>query len=281
MRKLLSLMVAGLFTLTLVGCEEVPTDATSSNSSSSMLNTNAPFPVLHQGFEHDTEPWVDQDVPGALGWCGTIERVDRGSGAVMPSAGTGHAIVQDGACNEFWAGVFGEAFTSAPASLHPDVLSTTWPPSGFVQQLDIYLDPEGVDDGLVFLYANSLCVLAEDDTCATSDTDASVFDFRYFAVAVTAEEDALSIAGHQVTEAGWYTFRHVFGSEADGTLTVDFELRQDGRTLATKSIEGTFLTEESTSAFDVGDLGSGYIWFVSIADGLELPIDEHRLLQGS
>lgn len=281
MRKLTSLLIAGVVALGLGACEEVPTDLESSSSSSSMLDTNAPFPVLHQGFEHDTEPWVDQDVPGALGWCGTIERLDGDAGEVPPSAGAGHATVRNGGCNAFWTGVFGEAFTSAPASLHPDALSTTWPSSGFVQQLDIHLDPEGADDGLVFLYANSLCVLADDGTCATSDDDAGVFDFRYFAVPVTAAEGTLDVAGHEVTEAGWYTFRHVFDSEADGTLTVDFELRKDGRTLARQPLEGTLLTGEETSDLDVGDLGSGYVWFVAIADGLELPIDEHRLRQGS
>jgi hypothetical protein len=245
-----------------------------------MLNANAPFPTLHQGFEHDTEPWVDREVAGGLGWCGSIERVDRGAGEVTPSAGSGFATVEDGACNAFWTDVFGEAFTSAPASLHPDALSAVWPASGFVQELDVHLDPAAASDGLHFLYANSLCVLADDGTCATSDTDAGVFDFRYFAVAVTADGGTLSVAGHEVNEAGWYTFRHVFGSEADGALTVDFQLVQDGQALVTEPIAGTLLTGESTSDLDVDDLGSGYVWFVSVADGLELPIDEHRVRQG-
>lgn len=281
MRKLSSLIVAGLLVLAPGACDEAPTELGTNESSSSMQNSNSPFPVFHQGFNHDTEGWVDRDDPGGLGWCGTIERLDRGTGAVTPSAGRGYATVEDGACNDFWTGVFPEGFTSAPASLDPDLLSTTWPASGFVQQLDIYLDPDETAEGLTFIYANSVCVLAEDDTCPTSETDAGVFDFRYFAVVVTADGNAIDVAGHEVDEAGWYTFRHVFDSAEDGSLTVDFQLVKNGRTLATESIGSTLLSGESTSNFDVDDLGSGYIWFVSVADGLELPVDEHRLRRGS
>lgn len=283
--RVMSLALATLV-VAAMGCEQAPTDPETadassvaeedaSTSSSAMMNSDAPFPVFHQGFEQDTEAWVDASDPGPLGWCGSIDRVPRGSGSVMPSAGRAHATVEDGACNEFWTGVFGSAFTSAPASLDPDLLSTGWPASGFVQELDIYLDPGETGDGVAFIYANSLCVFGPDpDPCGVD------FDFRYFAVVVTASEGAMDVAGHQVTEAGWYTFRHVFGSEADGTLTVDFQLVDDGRTLHTEPIEGTLLTGESTSDFDVDDLGSGYVWFVSVADGLALPIDQHQLRPG-
>lgn len=283
--------LASLVLTTLVvaamGCDQAPTDPETadaasvadrdaSTSSSAMMNSNAPFPVFHQGFEQGTEAWVDESDPGPLGWCGSIDRVPRGSGSVMPSAGRAHAAVEDGACNEFWTGEFGSEFTSAPASLDLDLLSTGWPASGFVQELDIYLNPAETDDGVAFIYANSLCVFGPDTEPCGVD-----FDFRYFAVVVTAGEGALDVAGHAVTEAGWYTFRHVFGSEADGTLTVDFQLLEDGRTLHTEPIESTLLTGESTSDFDVEDLGSGYIWFVSIADGLALPIDQHQLRPGN
>lgn len=298
MRKLLSLMVAGLLVLTVGACEETPTDVDLSPSPESMTNSNADFPVFHQGFEHNTEPWVDQDDEGLLGWCGTIERIDRRDGVdPAPSAGRGYATVENDGCNGFYRGIFGEAFTSAPASgPNPDLSSTRFPESGFVQQVDIYLDPEhpagnetavigpdggfavtGTDD-VVFNYANSLCVLGEDGTCPL-DAFENV-DFRYFAVQVTKENEDLFVAGREVKEAGWYTFRHVFGSD-DGALTVDFELVKDGRALFTESIESTFLSGEATSDLEVSDLGSGYVWFVSVADGLELPIDEHRLRPGS
>lgn len=270
-----------------MACDQAPTDpetvdassvadGDASKSSSAMMNSNAPFPVFHQGFEHDTEAWIDGSDPGPLGWCGSIERVPRGSGSVMPSAGSAHATVEDGACNAFWTGVFGSEFTSGPASSDLNLLSTGWPASGFVQELDVYLDPAETDDGVAFIYANSLCVFGSDPEPCGVD-----FDFRYFAVVVTAREGAMDVAGHPVTEAGWYTFRHVFGSQGDGTLTVDFQLMDDGRPLHSAPVEGTLLTGESTSDFDVEDLGSGYIWIVSIADGLALPIDQHQLRPGS
>lgn len=298
MRRLLSTTVAALLALTLGACEETPTDVDVSPSSESMTNSNADFPVLHQGFNHDTGPWVDQGDEGLLGWCGTIEQIDRRDGVdPAPSAGRGYATVENGGCNEFYREIFGEAFTSAPASgPNPDLSSTTFPESGFVQQVDIYLDPAhpagnetvvigpdggfalaGTDD-VVFNYANSLCVLGDDGTCPLDTFDD--VEFRYFAVPVTKNEGDLLVAGRKVEEAGWYTFRHVFGSD-DGALTVVFELVQDGRPLFTESIENTLLTGEATSDFDVSDLGSGYVWFVSVADGLELPIDEHRLRPGS
>lgn len=283
MRRLLSTTVAALLALTLGACEETPTDVDVSPSSESMTNSNADFPVFNQGFNHDTEPWVDQDDEGLLGWCGTIERIDRRDGVdPSPSAGRGYATVENGGCNEFYRGVFGEVFTSAPASgPNPDLSSTEFPESGFVQQLDVYLDPGDLADdgpGVVFNYANSLCVLGDDGTCPL-DTFEDV-DFRYFAVPVTKEEGDLLVAGRKVEEAGWYTFRHVFGSD-EGALTVDFQLVKDGRPLFTESIENTLLTGEATSDFEVSDLGSGYVWFVSVADSLELPIDEHRLRPGS
>ncbi|MDX1587165.1 MAG: hypothetical protein R3222_10480 [Balneolaceae bacterium] len=263
---------------------------------SKMLNSEAPFSVLNQGFNHDTKPWVDQNVNGPFGWCGTIERIDRrevSQDAVQPSAGRSYATVSNGSCNEFWnsdAG-FGEAYTSAPASgPNPDLMSSTWPDGGFVQQVDVYLDPdhpagnqnvvlgpeggfllEGTDD-VVFTYANSICA-----TIPCVET----FDFRYFAVSVIKDGEALEVAGHSITEPGWYTFRHVFDSKEDGSLKVDFQLLHKGQALATTSIDNTFLSGETTGDFKVDDLGSGYIWFVSIAEDLKLPIDEHRLRPGN
>lgn len=300
----LSVILILITIITFIGCDSqtpVNTQETdklsveSSEQSLHMLNSNAPFPVLNQGFNTNVTPWVDQNDGGPLGWCGTIERVDRrnsGRDAVQPSAGRAYATVANDYCNDFWNSDdgFGEAYTSAPASgPNPELMSSSWPASGFVQQVDIYLDPKypagtetfvlgpkgsflptGTDD-VVFTYANSLCATIP---CGES------FDFRYFAISVTKSDDALEVAGHSVTKPGWYTFRHVFDSKEDGSLAVDFELVQNGQVLASTSIDNPLLTEKKTEDYKVDDLGSGYIWFVSIADGLELPIDEHRLKPG-
>jgi len=62
-------------------------------------------------------------------------------------------------------------------------------------------------------------------------------------------------------------------------MLVEFELVRNGRTLYTETIDHS-LVGIPTSSLDVDDYGSAYIWFVSIADGLELPVDQHRLRRG-
>jgi hypothetical protein len=290
MKRLFAILtVAALLGLGLTGCdladtapegnESQGTAAPTADSSSPTANSNAPFPVFHQGFNQGVEPWVGNETPGPFGWCGTIERVDRRSGSgIAPSAGRAYATVEDGPCNDFYAFIPGSAPASGP---DPELLSTTWPRSGFVQQLDIYLDPEGYGTDEGFTYANSVCTLT-DGSCVPGPTA-----FTYFAIQVVKDGDDLLVAGQDVgAEPGWYTFRHVFGSEG-GTLTVDFELVENGQPLLTTPITTTFRPGppgESdpplTSSFDVADLGSGYIWFVSIAKDLKLPIDEHILRRG-
>ncbi len=303
----------GLFT---VACDNGPTSPEASSedappdalqetpataSPSSIKTSNAPFPVFHQGFNHDAEPWSQFTKQGGA-WCGTIERKERGDGEITPSAGRGYAVIAHDRCIDFFI-----PQTSAPASgPNPDLISSTWPPSGFVQEVDVYLEPgypagadgpdyengetEGLvvapdgslvekDEDAVFTYATSLCVLGEDGNCPIP------VGLRYFSVSVTKDEAGLDVAGHTVDEPGWYTLRYVFGSDDDGRLTVDFQLIDDGRPLVTKPVETTmaptpFTEIVETSSFEVDDLGSGYLWFASIADGLTLPIDEHRLRRG-
>lgn len=260
-----------------------------------MVNSNADFPVFHQVFNYNTHPWATKEDEGPTGWCGSIEHKDRRSnGAVSPSVGRGYAVIMNGECNNFWTDAFVNAdeplfpdgLTSAPATtLEPGLLSTKFPASGYVQQLDIYLDPEygtgnetdtfldlaGIEsDNVVFSFAN---------TVGNQEQELLEAVFVYFTTFVLKENGSLIVGDYQVDEAGWYTFRHVFGSEADGTLSVDFELLQKDELLYTESIE-TALFGEETSDLIAEELGSAYLWFPTIADGLELPIDQHRLRPG-
>lgn len=330
MRRLLTITTSLLLVAAVSACDEPPTDLTTSSASKPSVEnadpgvapvsapaaqSSAPFPTFHQGFNDDAFPW--SLVTGSTSWCGSVERItrraapapSRGRGAVAtpgrranpgpvsPSVGAGYALVEHGRCIPFF-----RPFTSAPASGPiPSLLSTTFPPSGFVQQLDIYLDPaypagtDGPDydgteglvstaDGaivpavedVVFAYAASLCLL--EGPGGTCDIPAGL---RYFPIAVTHTGGAMMVAGHEITQAGWYEFRHVFDADVDGDLTVEFQLVHNGRMLATKPIERTLNTAEPTGSFRAADLGSGYLWFISIADGLELPIDEHVLRPGS
>lgn len=287
MKKRLTIVVAAFTTFALAACDDEPTGPPAA----------APFPSFSQSFTDDVVPWSDGDEAGSTGWCGTIAHVDSEDADPQPSAGPGYATVAFGACNQFWTDVFAELFPDAPAFSGPasgpdlELMSTTWPASGFVQQLDVHLDPADYADGLAFIYTNSLCILttvgADPGRCdplVPTEGDAES-PFRYFPIFAAKGNGAIVLLDSPapdatplavVTEAGWYTFRHVFGSEDDGTLTVDFELGQDGSLLGSASVQNTFITEEATADFDVADLGSGYIWFPLIS-GPPLPIDEQRL----
>lgn len=316
MRMNLSLAVAALAAAAVVGCDEQPAapDAAPSPTasaaygpgaagSSSMIRASAPFKNFHQGFEIDARPWAAFTAQG--GWCGSITLMNRGDGDVLPSAGAGYAVVEHGRCAAPFPPV-----TSAPSSgPFPDLLSTSWPTSGFVHQIDVYLEPSypggtdgpdyddpenGTTDGLVyqpdgnvvpavedivFTFAASFCVLDDQGVCAIPQ------GLRYVSVPVTRSGGDLEVAGRSVEEAGWYTFRYIFDSDGQGRLAVDFQLARKGRVLVAESVTETmsptpFAPVKDVSSFDVSELGSGYLWFASIADGLGLPVDEHILRPG-
>lgn len=227
---------------------------------------NAAFPTFHHNFNHDLGPWVDSSVEGPFGWCGTVQLQDRRSSILKPSAGRGYATVMHGLCNDFWTE---QGFaSSAPASVDPALFSSSFPESGFVQQLDIYLDPDAFDQGSAIVYSNSLFFPEVG------------FGFKYFSIEVTKAGEALWIDEFEINEARWYTFRYIFDQDAEGDLLVNFELLRNGHTLYNTSMERTFLTSEATSGFKADSMRSGYIWFVSIQEGVELPIDEHVLRPG-
>lgn len=292
-----SFLLSLIFFIGITGCSEIGVNADNSDSldkemtkqGSSMLNSNAPFSVLNQGFNSNITPWVDQSVEGPGGWCGDIALADRKNSELNPSAGKGFAYVSNGQCNEFYSNQFFPSYTSGPASgPNPELLSSKFPDSGFIQELDIYLDPEyesGIstpifdpegsisitgDENVVFTYANSVCL----------DCDLASFQPAYFAISVVKEDGNLLVDSYKVQEAGWYTFRQLFASNAEGKLTVEFQLLKNGSPLHTKSIDTAFLSGLPTNSFDTDSIGNGYTWIVSIADNLKLPIDEHRMRPG-
>lgn len=219
-------------------------------------------PARLQSFEQDTAGWLDNDISGPGGWCGKVARYERGSGPVMPSKGHGYAIAEQGPCNEFWMNNGWPA--SGPYAPFAGNLEG-WPASGFVAALDIYLDPAWTA-GSGFQYAFSVSL--PDGT------------FRYFPVTVAVDGGSVMVAGYPVTEAGWYTFRVIYGAAADGALTVDFELAQQGHVLFSQPVDSTLFTQESTSSFAANSVLPAYSWF-EISDGLELPIDHYHYRPGT
>ncbi len=230
-----------------------------------MANSGADFAVWHQGFNHGTEGWITDQTEGDKGWCGDIEQVMRGDGDVAPSAGRAYATVSHGACNEFFAAAFPDG--SGPYSFGVDY-STAWPTGGFVYELDIHLDPDW-ETGTFFVLAASF----------NQPALAYPTGLRYFMTSVTATPGGLMVGDHEVTDAGWYTFRYVFRSDG-GSLAATFELADHGRVLDAVALTTTAFSGESTADFDAEDVGTGYLWFAGLSEGLELPIDEHMMRHG-
>ena len=241
-------------------------------SSRANANTSNGFLAFHQGFNHNTAAWADQFVEGPLGWCGTIELHNRKSGSISPSAGNGYATVMMGECNTFWSEEAEEMDLplfqyGAPATQDPKLWSATWPSSGFVQDLDIYLDPDMFEPGMAFIYSSSL--KAQDEMA-----------FIYFAVNVVKEGDELKVEGYPVGEEGWYGFKFLFNDDGEGNLQVGFELEDNAKTVYSTYLSSDLGGENPTAGYSVDNYGSGYVWFVAIAEGVELPIDEYRLRPG-
>ncbi|MEJ2502225.1 MAG: hypothetical protein P8177_02745, partial [Gemmatimonadota bacterium] len=140
------LAIVALAAFGLAGCDAPPTGPAGSPpigvepEAASM--SAAPFQLWRQGFNHGTDGWVTDDVPGPAGWCGDIETAVRGTGPVPPAAGEGYAIVTEGDCNAFHQG---RGFlTSGPAAGFMPI-NRTFPDGGYIQDLDIYLDPDWAD----------------------------------------------------------------------------------------------------------------------------------------
>ncbi|MGH7571080.1 MAG: hypothetical protein ACREMK_04460 [Gemmatimonadota bacterium] len=266
-----------VFALAVAGCEQTPTEPDQSLSdgiladapSAATADANGPFPSWKQGFNHGTGGWIDASTAeGPAGWCGDITQVDKKDGALKPSAGSGYAVVESGGCNDFWKmqGFLGSAPFS-PGAGH----SGFFPPSGYVMELDIYLDP-GSSPG--FTYVASMEMLDGDPTPLCLGNG-----FCYFGAVVAKSGGGLTVAGQDVTEAGWYTFRYVFGSD-NGQLSVSFELiPRHAPALFSVPLTATFFTSAPTSSFGVANVSSGYVWFVTIDAG-QLAIDEHQVRRG-
>lgn len=289
--------IRSLLAATLVGgCLAATSPAVDAQSRvlAPMANSNAGFVAWHQGFEHGSAGWYDAATPGPLGWCGAIEAVEtrgRGGAALAPSAGTGYATVRLDFCNEFWSNM-GVPF-GAPYGPGPDLAlySGAWPDSGYVTELDIYLDPAWSGDfegSFEFAGSSPGALVQYAATIFPTDPDAEPFHTgpHYFVeVEALPGEEALTVAGERIDEAGWYSFRFVFADVA-GFVQVDFELAErNGRVLAViEDVAPVDLLGPFKLPFDqdlpTAAYGSGHVWFFDIAFGLELPIDEHRVHRG-
>ena len=234
---------------------------------------SATFPSFHQGFNHSFAPWADEATANDVsGWCGDIELKSRKDGDIAPSAGAGYATVKFGPCNTHWAAA-GFPNGSAPATLDPSLFSQVWPESGFVHQLDIYLDPSDFEEGNAFDLFFGLYYNWYD------------YPFDYYAIHVSKEDGSLLInEEYEVNDAGWYTFKQSYDKTKEGILTADFELQDNHHTVYSTTLNTTVMGNTKLNINDIyADgyiIGSGYMWFPYIAPGVELAIDEYQLRPG-
>lgn len=239
---------------------------TAQGAASNMMNSSAPFPTWRQDFEHGTAGW---EQAGATGWCGSVEPVEarRGGsaeGTVAPSTGRSYAAVRHGGCEAPWDTFFPDG--SGPASSAMPQ-GETFPAAGYVMELDIHLDPAW-EDGTAFGYSASFRVLDQDWPA----------HFRYYLHDVVVDGGVLTVDGHPIDEAGWYTFRHRFESDDQGMLAVQFEVLKKGREVFSEALPVVleFADEvhvHDTDDFPVSNVSSAYLWFSYLTPELELPID--------
>ena len=303
MKRHLTVAAAVALAAVTSACDEVPTATVEpsqpqaaeivvgphASSTAGLVNSNAPFRNWHQGFDHGTEGWYGKDQPGELGWCGTIERVDRRGSGVQPSAGRAYAVVAQDLCNELWGDAFTDPELGTPLGLpwSPGpgfaAIGRPMPASGYTVELDIYLDP----DSYVAVPPPAGTYVQEFPTWSGAVIGYSVSfmtlddgAFHYLWAPVMEGDGSLVVNGHEVTDAGWYTFRFVFGDDG-GDLTVTFELAdRRGRTLMSEIVDETFFVGDDPSGYAASNVATGYAWFTSVSTGLELPIDEYRVRPG-
>lgn len=261
MHKLYTVLILTFaFAFALVGC-----DSTGSNTEEPERDI-----LFEQTFDSNTDGWITDAISGSNGWCGDIAQFGADGGPAMPSDGSGYAAAEHGACNDYWVEAgFPSSGPFGPFGESNDEVGFDSDNNGFVKELDIYLDPSwAAPDTSVFTYAVSF------DLLDTEYPD----NFRYFFVPVTKPNETLLVAGEEVSTAGWYTFRHRFTS-ANGSLAVDFELLRGEEVMASQPVTTTTQSQESTSSFEVSNVGTGYAWFVAIQPDLQVPIDEHTLFR--
>lgn len=207
--------------------------------------------------------WITDKTSGPKGWCGDITHYNT-NGPVSPASGSGYAVAEHGACNDFWQGQ--DVPSSGPYAFFGN-LSDSWPENGFEQQLDIYLDPSwsAGPNGSVFTYANSFRLLDGEYPN----------NLRYVFIPVTKKDGNLQVMGNNITEKGWYSFRFVF-SKKDGNLGVTFKLLDDDQAVFSSEIGKTSQSGEQISSFEATNIGNGYGWFVAINPDLGIPVDEQQ-----
>jgi hypothetical protein len=221
----------------------------------------APSLVWNQGFETNTDGWMDAN----SSWYGVITRVASGTNGLASSIGSYHAVLE------------GDA-ESGPFSRF-DGYRSVWPGT-WTAEVDVYLDPAWAS-GMGFDY--SVAATGSDGNHrrdyifhVTKDTSTGkLFVAGSNNTNFAPRQDLENINHFEVTNGGWYTFQHVFRDQG-GALAVDLNLLD---------ANGNLLFTETR--FDASDLiptmvgGNRYGWFTFINVAGGIAVDEHQLFMPS
>lgn len=217
-------------------------------------------PVWSQGFEVDTNGWVNNNY-------GTVSRVASGTGGITSSEGSFHALFNTGADPNPVTGPFTRF----------DGYRSTFPGT-WVASVDVYLDTGWVaGSGFDYSVASNgsdgnhqrdfIFHVAKDTSTGKLLVGAS--NNSNFA----PREDLENLNNREVTTSGWYTLQQVF-RDVGGVLEVDLNLLD-------AASDTLLFTETRTSPLDtipaeVG--GNRYGWFTHIT-GIErgIAVDDSSL----
>lgn len=263
-------------------------------------NDDLPLAIWQQGFESGVDGWYDAWTDGALGWCGSIVSVDAEARPAGPAASEGrrYAEVLGGTCNGYWSalGIPG----GGPYAPGPDaaLYSEDWPDGGYVSELDVYLDPawSGAALGTLGLvldptpYPQAVLQLAATVMPRGYELGSPHPAPHWFAsVEAVPDEAALTVLGHRIDEAGWYTFRFLF-SEGEGAVEAAFELQDEAGSvrvrvdpLPAEALAGPARVPFG-EALPLDAYGPGHLWFFDAPldpttfAPVPVAIDEHRVM---
>ncbi len=233
------------------------------------LTVDASNTVWNQGFESDTNGWLDEN----SGWAGTLTRVASGTGTlgVVSKSGSHHAEATQ-------TNTVAVGGTRGPFSRF-DGYRDTWP-GGMTAQIDVYLDTswaagEGFDysvaaNGSDNNHDQDFIFHVTQDTSTgsllVSGSNNTNFDPR---------EDLENQNHYVVNSSGWYTLQHVFMEDGDGSFSVDMNLLDSsGTKVFTENRPITHNGNDVTLA-QLG--GNRYGWFTNIDIANGIAIDNHTL----
>lgn len=174
------------------------------------------------------------------------------------------------------ATISGYSFSYFGGTVSDDTYRQTWPEHGYLTEIDVHLDPADMAVGDGF-----------DLTVASSDSAGAHRRDFMFHVGKTASGDVLVNGSNnsdftvnelklrndgtpaEITEAGWYTFQHVF-YDLGGSLAVDLNVLDSGG-------EQIFTTTRNDPTDAISGIGGArYQWFTFATGAFD--IDDQRLI---